>query len=384
MQPSFVFDAHVDSIQRSLDLGHDLAVAGPGHLDLERGRAGGLGAVVFAAWCLPRFVQAGDPGALVAPGPGLEECGGAFERTRALVEASLELAARRPDRAHLTQSGADLAAARAAGAVALILGIEGGHSIESSLDKLAWFHAAGVRLMTLVWNNHLPWIRSCQAIPEGLAFEPPAGLSDFGRQVVAKMNALGMLVDVSHSGDQTFDDVLAVSRAPVLASHSGCRALSNHPRNLTDDQLRRLGDTGGVVGIVFHGGFLDDAARAEDQRIYADPAYRAIRDGNPTAHWMAQSAYHQAHAAPMSLERVADHVLHAVDQAGSEHVGLGSDFDGIPRTPEGLESSADYPNLADALRKRGLSARDTDAVMGENFARLFCEVTEDVVSTPAS
>jgi len=291
-----------------------------------------------------------------------------------LVEAGLELAARRPDRAALCLSAEHLAAAREAGRTALILGIEGGHSIESSLDKLVWFHAAGVRLMTLVWNNHLPWIRSCQAVPAGLGFEPPAGLSEFGRAIVACMNELGMLVDVSHSGDRSFDDVLANSRAPVLASHSGCRALSEHPRNLTDAQLKRLADAGGVVGIVFHGGFLDDAARQEDQRIYASPAYRAVQVANPTAHWMAQSAYHQAHAKPMDLGRVADHVLHAVDRAGFEHVGLGSDFDGIPRTPRGLESAADYPNLAAALAQRGLSARAIDAVMGENLARLFGEV----------
>lgn len=359
MQPGFVFDAHVDSIQRTLDLGHDLAVAGPGHLDLERGRAGGLGAVVLAAWCMPRFIQ---------------QPGGAFERTVALVECGRRLAAENPGLARLLLQGAELAAARAAGEIGLVLGIEGGHSIESSLAKLEHFHGLGVRLMTLVWNNHLPWIRSCQAVPDGLDFEPPAGLSDFGREVVARMNELGMVVDVSHAGDVAFDAVLETSTAPVVASHSGCRALSAHPRNLTDAQLAHLGDAGGVVGIVFHGSFLDDAARAEDARIYKDPAYRAIQDPNPTAHWLAQSAYHQEHAAPLPLERVVDHVLHAVDKAGVEHVGLGSDFDGIPRTPDGLGSAADYPKLAAALCARGLSARDTERVMGENFARLFHEV----------
>jgi len=365
MQPVFVMDAHVDSIQRTLDLGHDLAVAGPGHLDLERGRAGGLGAVVLAAWCMPRFMR---------------EPGGAFERTVALVECGRQLAARNPSLARLVLAGSDVAAARAAGQTALILGIEGGHSIESSLDKLEHFHALGVRLMTLVWNNHLPWIRSCQAVPDGLDFEPPAGLSDFGRAVVARMNELGMVVDVSHAGDVAFGEVLAASAAPVVASHSGCRALSEHPRNLTDVQLAQLGGAGGVVGIVFHGGFLDDDARAEDARIYKDEAYRAITDARPTAHWLAQSAYHQKHAAPLSLERVADHVLHAVDKAGIEHVGLGSDFDGIPRTPEGLNSAADYPNLAAALRARGLSAHGVECVMGENFARLFQAVMPAAVS----
>ncbi|MDF1798440.1 MAG: membrane dipeptidase [Planctomycetota bacterium] len=411
-QPSFVFDAHVDSVLRSVDLGQDLGLTTPGHLDLVRGRAGGLGAVVLTAWCEPRFVAPGDPGATRAPAPAwhapaelrppgwdptaiapdlepLPGTGGAFQRTRLLVEAGRALTQRHPDQACLALNGHDLAEARQDGRVAVILGIEGGHAIESSLTKLGCFHELGVRLMTLVWNNHLPWIRSCRPVPDDLGFEPPAGLSAMGHEVVERMNELGMLVDLSHASDQAFADTLGVSRAPVLASHSGCRSLHDHPRNLTDAQLRQLGDAGGCVGVVFHGGFLSAEAAAADAAIYARPDYRAIGQepgtelhANGAARWQAKCAFHQREAAPFSVELVADHVLHAVDHAGLDAVGIGSDFDGIPRTPDELRSAADYPRLADALVRRGMTSAAVDAVLGENLARLFTTVTSGVGALP--
>jgi len=401
--PPFVLDAHVDSLLRSVDLGHDLGLEGPGHLDLVRGRRGGLGAVVLTAWCEPAYIDPADPGAFVAPAPAWDPpadlaappspdvapdpdpapgIGGAFHRTRRLVEAGRSLCARHPDLASLATTAAHLAAARRPGApTAVLLGIEGGHAIESSLAKLEAFHALGVRLMTLVWNNHLPWIRSCRPVPDDLGFEPPAGLSDFGRGVVECMGELGMVVDLSHAGDAAVDDALATSNRPLLASHSGCRALHDHPRNLTDDQLRRLADAGGCVGIVFHGAFLDAGAQAASEAIYASADYRAIGtepgselEQSGAARWLAKCAFHQREAEPFGLDLVADHVLHAIDVAGEQAVGLGSDFDGIPRTPADLRSAEDYPRLAERLLERGLTARQVDGVMGGNLARLFAEV----------
>lgn len=386
MQPEvtrpFVFDTHVDSIQRQLDLGQDLGVRGPGMLDLVRGREGGLGAVVLASWCEPHWIQAGDPGSESVPPdwntpPATH--GGAYTRTMALVREARALAAKHPKLARWVRDASDFDAARAAGQIATLIGIEGGHSIESSLANLDAFHAAGVRLLTLVWNNHLPWIRSCQMVPDSLPFDVPneaAGMSDFGLAVIDRLNALGMVVDISHACDGAARTAMRRSSAPVIASHSGCRALSDHPRNLTDALLRELSDSGGVVGIVFHASFLDDQARAADRRIYANPDYRALKGAHPTETWMLQSAYHQAHVAPLSLERVVDHICHAVDVAGSEHVGLGSDFDGIPRCPTGLEDAAAYPNLAAALLRRGLTARQVDGVMGANMLSVFKEVTQ--------
>ena len=390
MSTPFVFDAHVDSIQRQLDLGQDLGADGPGQLDLVRGRRGGLGAVVLASWCEPDWIGAGDPGSEAVPlDPEArpERTGGAFERTMALAETSRALAAQHPELAVHVRTASDLEAVVASNGadearrIGLIIGIEGGHSLESSLYNLQRFHDVGVRLLTLVWNNHLPWIRSCQPVAPGHPFAVPSeeeGMSAFGFEVLEQLNALGWVVDISHSSDAAARVAIERSRTPVIASHSGCRALSEHPRNLSDALLRQLADAGGVVGVVFHGGFLSDAARADDRRIYADPVYRAIEGRNGTEKWLLQTEYHQREAPPFDLEVVADHIAHAVDVAGVEHVGLGSDYDGIPRGPRGLETAADYPNLAAALARRGFTAREVELVMGGNMLRVFGEVLRDV------
>ena len=350
-----VFDAHVDSLQRMLDLGHDLGTRTPGHLDLVRGREGGLGAVVLVCWVDPSFLP-----------------DGCFGRARALLETAHDLARRHPDQVRLVADGDELEAARAAGCIAGIPGIEGGHAIEESRDKLAWFHDRGLRVMTLVWNNHLSWIRSCQ---DGASAGVPAGLSAFGREVVGDMNRLGMVVDLSHAGERSFFDALEVSSKPVLASHSGCRALHDHPRNLTDEQLAALGQAGGVVGIVFHPGFLDRAAQEEEARVRASAGYRALEGTGDTDLFLAQSAHLERHAAPLGAERVVDHIEHAVEVAGIEHVGLGSDFDGIQRGPRGLEDASTYGLLARLLGERGFAQDDVERVLGGNLRRLFAEVT---------
>jgi membrane dipeptidase len=355
--PPFVFDAHVDSLQRALDLGHDLGREGPGQLDLARGARGGLGAVVLVCWCEPVF--------LGAPG-------GAFERTRLLLRELHRLLARHHERARFASDGAALAAARAEGRVALCAGVEGGHSIEGSLDKLAWLFERGVRAMTLTWNNHLPWARSCR---DGAGPEVPAGLSAFGREVVRAMDALGIVVDLSHVGERTFFDALEAGERPPIASHSGCRALHEHPRNLTDAQLRALAERGGVVGIPFCTAFLDAGARAAEARLREGAEYRALGGASETERALRAAEWIQRAAGPFPLDRLVDHVLHAAEVCGIEHVGLGSDFDGIERRPAGLEDASCYPALSARLAERGLSASDVRAVMGENLARVFAAVT---------
>lgn len=350
-----VFDAHVDSLQRMLDLGQDLGVRGPGHLDLVRGREGGLGSVVLVCWVDPSYLP-----------------DGCFDRAAALLETAHGLARRHPDRIALVRDGEELAGARRDGLVAGIPGIEGGHAIESSLDKLAWFHGRGLRMMTLVWNNHLPWIRSCQ---EGAGPGIPAGLSDFGRDVVRSMNELGMVVDLSHAGVRSFYDALEASERPVVASHSGCAALHAHPRNLDDDQLRALALHGGVVGIVFHPGFLDADARAEETRVRNTKAYTGIQAQDETERFLRQCEVMERDAAPLPAERLVDHVLHAVEVAGIEHVGIGSDFDGIQRGPEWLGNASCYGVLAELLLRRGLTVDETRLVLGANMERVFAEVT---------
>jgi len=328
-----VFDAHVDSLQRALDLGHDLGRRGPGQLDLERGRAGGLGAVVLVCWCEPAYVP--------------PERGGARARTEALLDCLHALVERHPERVRFARDGGELERANRSGRVAAIAGIEGGHSIEDSLETLEHFFARGVRVMTLVWNVHLCWIRSCQ---DGAGPGVPEGLSGFGRAVVRRMNELGMLVDLSHAGERAFFDALEAGERPAIASHSACRALHDHPRNLSDDQMRALAASGGVCGIVFVPGFLGAGGRA---------------DGVVTS------------------ERVLDHVVHAVEVMGVEHVGLGSDFDGTPTPPRGLEDASCYPVLAEGLAARGFAQDEVLAVLGGNLRRVFAAATAKRPGPPA-
>ncbi|QDU65709.1 dipeptidase [Engelhardtia mirabilis] len=351
-----VFDAHMDALQRAVDLGHDLGAVTPGQFDLVRARAGGLGIVVMVCWVDPDYLP-----------------DGARARAEALLEAAHDLARRHPEQLRLVRAARDFEAARVGGRIAGIPGIEGGHAIEQDLGVLEAFWARGLRVLTLVWNNHLPWIRSCQP---GAGPDVPAGLSAFGRSVVRRMNDLGMVVDLSHAGERSFYDALESTEHPVMASHSGCHALHDHPRNLNDDQLRALADNDGVVGIVFHPGFLDADARAEEQRVRQTEAYRGATGTNPTDTFLRQGEVMQRDARPLSIERLVDHVEHALEVAGPRHVGLGSDFDGIERGPAGLGDASGYPRLAAAMLARGFDVETVAAVMGGNMRRLFTRVLD--------
>jgi membrane dipeptidase len=353
-----VFDAHADSLQRALDLGHDLGIAGEGHLDLERGRQGGLGSLVFVSWVDPKHIDASQHGAR--------------DRTRGLLREFHRLIDRHPTRVQFAGNANAAEEAHRRGAVAGIPGIEGGHSIEASIDELDWFFERGVRVLTLVWNNHLSWIRSCQP---GAGAHVPEGLSEFGRSVVRHMNRLGMVVDLSHAGERSFYDALEVSSVPVIASHSGCKRVCDHQRNLTDEQLRALAGHGSVVGIVFCTPFLSALAGAEDRRLRESAEYKAIADPNETREFMLQSDFLQRQAAPLSTDVVIEHICHAVEVAGIDHVGIGSDFDGIQRTPQGLESAACYGRIAELLLRRGFEPEDVRKVLGLNMQRVFAAVT---------
>ncbi|MCY2959980.1 MAG: dipeptidase [Planctomycetota bacterium] len=353
-----VFDAHVDSLQRQLDLGHDLGRRTRGHLDLVRGKQGGLGSVVLVNWVDPKHIAAGP--------------GGARRRTRALLAQFHELAAAHPDQIAWAGNGALLDAAHASGRIAGIPGIEGGHSIEGTLEDLDWYFEHGVRVLTLVWNNHLDWIRSCQP---GAGPGIPEGLSEFGKSVVRRMNELGMVIDLSHSGEKSIADALATTTKPVIASHSGCKAIHGHQRNLTDDQLRAIAANGGVVGIVFCTAFLKDEAQKEDARLRESAEYKAIAGPNDTDVFLRQGEWLQEHATPLPMEVVVDHIVHAARVAGIDHVGLGSDFDGIGRTPEGLEDAGCYGRIAERLLERGFATADVVKVLGGNMERVFRAVT---------
>jgi membrane dipeptidase len=351
-----VFDAHVDSLQRALDLGDDLGSVTGGHLDLVRGRIGGLQAVVLVCWVDPVHMETNAAGA----------------RCRELLERYHVLLERHPKLVSFGGNGRLVAEAKDRGLIAGIAGIEGGHSIEESLERLEEFFEGGVRVMTLVWNNHLSWIRSCR---DGAGPDTPAGLNDFGRDVVRRMNELGMLVDLSHASDQAFYDTLEVSDRPVIASHSGCRAVNDHPRNLNDDQLKALGENGGVMGAVFCTPFLDGDCAAALTRLRDSDEHAAIDEGNEAATFFARARFLQESAPPLPIARVCDHICHAAELAGVEHVGIGSDYDGIDHTPAGLEDASRYPALAAALLQRGFTEAELKGIFWGNMARAFASAT---------
>ena len=349
----FVFDGHVDALQRRVDLGHDLAAATPGHFDLPRARAGGVGAVVLTAWVDAPY--AATPGASRA-------------RAEAILAAGHDLASRAPEVAQLVRNGRELDEARTGGRVGIVLGIEGGHALEDDPANLEHFHGLGVRVLTLTWNNHLSWARSCQP---GAGSEVPAGLSDVGRGIVRRMGELGMLVDLSHAGERTFYDTLEVDAPPPFASHSCCKALADHPRNVTDAQMRALAARGGLLGVTFVTPFLDDRERAAESAVRSEVDYQALGSLPMTEALMLRGEWLQARMPAFPIERVVDHVVHACEVMGPQHVALGSDFDGIERRPAGLESTAGFPNLDAAFARRGIGADDRAAILGGNLERLF-------------
>ncbi len=340
-QRCVVLDAHVDTTQMLMREGWNFAQRHrDGHVDLPRLREGGVSAVVPAVWA-PTTVVARE----------------AVKAARAQLTAIHDAIARHPNDLLLARSAEDVRQARSTGRIAMLPAIEGGHLIAQSLDLLREYRAAGAVYMTLTHSAHHDWADSSGG--DEPATPRHHGLTPFGREVIREMNRLGMMVDVSHAGDATFWAALETSAAPVVATHSCCLALAPHHRNLTDDMLRALAATGGCVGICFYAAFVDrDFPRLERSAM---DAYFAA--GLPRA------ARLTAHRTPMDL--CVAHVLHALDVAGPEHVALGSDFDGAPVMPIGLEDCAGLPRLTAALLERGVSESTLELILGENFLRVM-------------
>ncbi|MFN2432878.1 MAG: dipeptidase [Gemmatimonadota bacterium] len=353
---ALVVDGHSDTPQRLLDERIDFSRRLPdGHMDLPRLREGGVDAQFFAAW--------------IDPDHGPDR---AFERADRLLEAVVELTRAIPE-IELARTAADVRAIAGRGHVAALLAIENGLAIEDDLDKLRHFAAKGVRYMTLTWMGDHDWADgSGGEITHG-------GLTDFGREVVREMERLGVLVDVSHASDATFRDVMDIATRPMIASHSSTDAIQEHHRNLNDQQLRAIAKNGGVVGINFYPAYVDPAfaAAAESLTKILQPeleAATARHAGDPAAAGAARDTIRAAAFAGLPrvpLSRVADHVLHVVQVAGVDHVGLGSDFDGISAVPVGLEDASRLPALTWELKRRGLSDDDVVKVLGGNFLRVL-------------
>jgi membrane dipeptidase len=349
-------DSHIDTVQRVLVMGEDLGERHEaGHVDLPRLRQGGMRAAFLALW-VPVFF------------PGAE----AVRRTLDLRDAMQSVFDAHKDLIELATTTADIERIARAHKIAAVLTIEGGHTIADDLRVLRVYYQLGIRSMTLTHARNNNWADSSTDTPRH------NGLTDFGREVVREMNRLGMVVDFSHVSDKTFYDALAVTTKPVIVSHSSLRALSDVPRNVSDDMLRALARKGGVIGINLGMGFINprdaEALRAATQTESDAPSLtgKALDD---YAAENARKLFGTRAKVVATLEDVADHIDHAVKIAGIDHVGIGSDFDGIAGTVNGLEDISKMPALIAVLLKRGYAEGDLKKVLGENHLRVFREVT---------
>lgn len=349
-------DGHNDAIQHviyeNVDLGNRLS---DGMIDLPRLREGGMHVPFFALW-VPTYYK------------GTE----AVRRTLDLRDAMQQVLDRHPDQIELATSAGDIQRIVRQRKIAAVLTIEGGHQIANDLAVLRMYRRMGILSMTLTHFRSNDWADSSTGKPEH------NGLTEFGKQVVREMNTLGMIVDISHVSDETFYGVLQVTTKPVIASHSSCRSISDIPRNMTDDMLRALARNGGVVGVNFASSFLnpqdaDELKKTASTQNALDPNLSgAALDEFAAKEYFDDKHKHQVGQA--SVEDAAECIDHVVKVAGIDHVGIGSDFDGITLVPHGLEDVSKMPNLTAVLLKRGYSEADIRKIMGGNFLRVIKEV----------
>jgi membrane dipeptidase len=344
---AIVIDTHNDITSPMTDEGFDLGArdtSGKTQTDIPRMKEGGLGAEFFAIYVAAKYAKEG----------------GSARRALEMIDGVYEQARRHPESLEMAFTSDDIRRIHKAGKISALMGIEGGHAIEDSLPALREFYRLGVRYMTLTHTNTNNWADSAGGIGN-----PPEkrhnGLSDFGKEVVREMNRMGMMVDISHVSDDTFRAAIEVSQAPVIASHSSCRALTNVPRNLTDDMLRALAKNGGVAMINFYAGFINTE--------YAKP-------GTPAPTKSAEKA---------TMDMLMQHFEHAIMVAGIDHVGIGSDFDGVEGLlPAGMEDVSKLPTITYELLKRGHSEADVKKVLGENLLRVMGEVERTAKKMQAS
>jgi membrane dipeptidase len=357
---AIVIDTHNDVTTPMTNDDYDLSGAPPVpyRTSLERMKQGGMTAEFFSLYVRPWYV----------------EHGGAARRTLDMIDSVYRAVERHPNDLTLATSAADIRRAKKQKKIAALMGIEGGHAIENSLAALREFHRLGVRYMTLTWNNTNDWADAARGE------KTHHGLTEFGKDVVREMNRLGMLVDVSHVSDETMSDALDVSTAPIVATHSSARALSDVPRNIPDALLLRIAKNGGVVQVNFYSYFLDAATvgpqgEARDKRLKAQQDSLNEKYKNDPERLAEEGDKLEAAnpLPPLPLSKLIDHIDYIVKVAGIDHVGLGADFDGAMDFPEGAQDVSMLPNITYELLKRGYSEKDIRKVLGENFLRVFAE-----------
>ena len=352
---SIIVDGHCDTPYRMfrhnvhLDE-HDTEA----QLDLKTLKASGITASFFAAYVPPFYAGRG-----------------AADFAYKLIDL-IHAEAKRHDGLTFCSDSKGIADAKRDGKIALMIGVEGGHAIEDSLDILRDFYAKGARYMTLTHVNTNNWCDSSgDAARHG-------GLTDFGRTVVQTMNDIGMIVDISHVSDDAFYQTVETTRVPVVATHSSCRALCRHPRNMTDDMLRALAKNGGVCMINFFSAFINDEVAqvimnaGKRKKSPPESAGGTEELPNDAIDWDGFLKWYNALGCPVAkLDDVVDHIIHAAEVAGIDHVGIGSDFDGVPALPDQLQSADSLPRLTERLLQRGVSETDVEKILGGNFMRAF-------------
>jgi membrane dipeptidase len=361
-QQALVVDTHNDVLSTitlgGLNIEGDLT--GKAHTDLARLKKGGVDVQVFSIFCDDRYGK-----------------GTAYAYANREIDSLYAIAARNPDKMKIVSSPRELQEVVKAHKLAAMMGVEGGHMMENDLDKLDSFYSRGVRYMTLTWNNSTSWATSARDESAHTFNASPYGLTDYGRKIVARMNQLGMLVDISHVGEKTFWDVIACTTKPVIASHSSVYAICPVPRNLKDDQIKAIAKNGGVIQINFYSGFLDSNYNKRltsfvslHQQQY--DSLRAVKAPDYEIHGFFAKHYPQeAQALRPPLSLLIDHIDYIVKLVGPNYVGLGSDFDGIESAPLGLDGVEDFPKITEALLKRGYSVKDIDKILGGNFLRVY-------------
>jgi membrane dipeptidase len=371
---SIIIDTHADTPQRFVDENFNLGdPLNGGNLNLDSIHKGNLGAEFFSIWVEPKIYK-----------------GQYARRTLVLIDSVKQQMAKYPEQIMFVTTPEGIEYAHRTHKFAALMGIEGGHSIENSLALLRQYYALGVRYMTLTWSNSNDWADSSGDIDDKTIPHTKEGLTEFGKDVVYEMNRLGMMVDISHVSDRTFYRTLVITRAPVIASHSDARALCDAPRNMTDDMLRAVANSGGpdskggVIQVNYFSGFVSQAYRdamkaqsAEVDKAVADAKAKAQAEGRGFTYSdedKIQRSYMDRIPRP-PLSMLIDHIDHIAKVAGIDHVGLGSDFDGVSgQLPQGLDSPADIPKITQALLDRGYSAEDIRKILGGNLLRVFREV----------
>lgn len=359
---AIVVDSHNDiitaCIEKNVRMDQDLK--GKTHSDLQRMKEGGLDVQIFSVWC---------DGEKPAP----------FQFANREMDLLDEVIKNNPDKIALTRTTAEMEQAVKEKKIAALFGVEGGHMIENSLEKLDQIYSRGARYMTLTWNNSTDWATSAwdETYKKDSLAKSHKGLTDFGREVVKRMNRLGMMVDLSHVGEQTFWDAIATTRSPVIVSHSNAWSICPVPRNLKDDQILAVGKNDGVIALNFYSGFVDSTYKKKEalfQKAHRKEIDSLIASGVQTEYALTlitEKYVAEANEARPSLEQLLAHLDHIVRLIGPDHIGIGSDFDGISSSPKGLDDVTSYPILTDALLKRGFTKKQITNILGGNIIRVW-------------